>query len=124
VDGADLLNPKNTFEFSDDFIQEMKNHNAARNENKPLSRRQFVRTAAAGVTLPWIIPASVLGAQAPSNRITAGFIGTGVHGTEWNLMSYLWRYNNRVLVVCDVDGHHMRRAKKLVAPATTTKTAR
>jgi predicted dehydrogenase len=92
----------------------MKNQKAARNVNKPLSRRQFVRTAVVGVTLPWIIPASVLGANAPSNRITAGFVGTGVHGTEWNLMSYLWRYNNRVLVVCDVDGQRMRRAKKLV----------
>ena len=56
----------------------------------------------------------MLGAQAPSNRINVGFIGTGVHGTEWNLMSYLWRYNNRVVMVCDVDGRHMRRAKKLV----------
>jgi predicted dehydrogenase len=82
--------------------------------SKPYSRRQFVRAAAAGIALPWIVPSSVLGADAPSNKVTIGFIGLGVHGTEWNLMDYLKRYDAKVLMVCDVDAHHMRRAKKLV----------
>ena len=52
---------------------------------KRISRRQFVRTAAAGVALPYLIPASVLGADAPSRKITIGFIGVGEHGLGWNL---------------------------------------
>src|SRR5262245_54359805 len=52
---------------------------------KRISRRQFVRTAASAVALPYFIPSSVLGADAPSKKITIGFIGTGDHGTHWNL---------------------------------------
>src|ERR1035441_1494322 len=84
---------------------------------KPISRRQFVRTAAAGGTLPYLIPASVLGADAPSRKITIGFIGVGDHGTGWNLDRYLKLPAARVLVVCDVDGWRMRKAKAMVDAA-------
>jgi predicted dehydrogenase len=81
---------------------------------KRLSRRQFLSTSAATVALPYIIPASVLGADAPSKKITIGFIGTGDHGTSWNLHRYLELRDAKVLVVCDVDGTRMRRAKAMV----------
>ena len=84
---------------------------------KHISRRQFVRTAAAGVALPYFIPASVLGADAPSRKITIGFIGVGDHGTGWNLDRYLKLRDARVLVVCDVDGWRMRKAKAMVDSA-------
>src|ERR1039458_1626144 len=84
---------------------------------KQISRRLFVRTAAAGVALPYFIPASVLGADAPSRKITIGFIGVGDHGTGWNLDWYLKLRDARVLVVCDVDGWRMRKAKALVDAA-------
>jgi len=81
---------------------------------KRISRRQFVRTATAGVALPYLIPASVLGADAPSRKITIGFIGVGDHGTGWNLDWYLKLPAARVLMVCDVDGWRMRKAKAIV----------
>jgi predicted dehydrogenase len=82
---------------------------------KPLTRRSFLKTGAAGVALPCVVPASVFGAQAPSNRITIGFIGTGDHGTTWNLKRYLeLKAAATVLVVCDVDGARLRRAKAMV----------
>jgi predicted dehydrogenase len=81
---------------------------------KTISRRQFVRAATTGVALPYIVPASVLGADAPSNKITIGFIGTGDHGITWNLQRYLQLKDAKVLVVCDVDGAQMRRAKMMV----------
>ncbi|MGA2866081.1 MAG: Gfo/Idh/MocA family oxidoreductase [Verrucomicrobiota bacterium] len=81
---------------------------------KTISRRQFVRAATAGVALPYIVPAAVLGAEAPSNKITIGFIGTGDHGITWNLQRYLELKDAKVLVVCDVDGAGMRRAKMMV----------
>jgi hypothetical protein len=37
------------------------------------------------LAFPAIIRARVLGADAPSSRITLGFIGAGVHGLGWNL---------------------------------------
>jgi myo-inositol 2-dehydrogenase / D-chiro-inositol 1-dehydrogenase len=78
------------------------------------SRRKFLRSAAGAVVLPTLIPASVLGANAPSNKITVGFIGTGDHGTTWNLDRYLKLPAARVLMVCDVDGFRMRKAKAIV----------
>jgi predicted dehydrogenase len=81
---------------------------------KRISRRQFVRAAAVGSALPYFVPASVLGADAPSKKITVGFIGVGDHGFHWNLKRYLELTDARVLMVCDVDGARMKRAKEFV----------
>ena len=79
-----------------------------------ISRRQFVRVGTATIVAPCIIPSRVLGADAPSKKITVGFIGTGDHGTGWNLRRYMNHADARVLVVCDVDGERMRKAKEIV----------
>lgn len=81
---------------------------------KNISRRGFLQVGALGVAIPAIVPARVLGADAPSRRITMGFIGTGDHGTGWNLKRYLNQPDAQVVVVCDVDGQRMRRAKQIV----------
>jgi predicted dehydrogenase len=67
-----------------------------------------------GVAAPYFIPASLLGADASSKKITIGFIGTGDHGTTWNLKRYLELRAAEVLMVCDVDGYRLRRAKAMV----------
>jgi predicted dehydrogenase len=59
----------------------------------------------------------VLGADAPSRKITIGFIGVGNHGLSWNLDRYLKLPAARVLMVCDVDGWRMRKAKAIVDTA-------
>src|SRR5579859_2491728 len=87
---------------------------------KRVSRRHFLNAGAASVALPWIIPASVLGAEATSKRITIGFIGTGDHDTTWILHRYLELRDAKVLVVCDVDSARMRRAKAMVDAAYDT----
>ncbi len=69
---------------------------------------------AAAVAAQYIIPARVLGANAPSNRIAIGFIGVGDHGRSWNLKYYLDLPEAQVRVVCDVDGERMRKAKEMV----------
>ncbi len=79
-----------------------------------LSRRQFLRAGAAMSIAPAFIPARLLGAEAPSKKITVGFIGTGDHGTGWNLRRYLELREAKVVVVCDVDGNRMRHAKNNV----------
>jgi predicted dehydrogenase len=84
------------------------------------SRRSFLkRTAAAGgaLSMPWIVPASVLGRNGqvpPSERITVGFIGTGDHGVNWNLVHYRRLPQAQILAVCDVDDRRLIRAKATV----------
>ncbi len=84
---------------------------------KPSSRRAFLKAGTATLALPYLIPSSVFGADAPSKKITIGFIGTGDHGTTWNLTRYLELREAKVLVACDVDGARMRRAKAMVDAA-------
>jgi predicted dehydrogenase len=81
---------------------------------KRISRRVFFQAGLAGAAVPWVVPARRLGASAPSNQITVGFIGTGDHGIGWNLRRYLTFRDARVLAVCDVDGQRMRQAKAIV----------
>ena len=52
-----------------------------------IARRTFMKSAAI-VGFPTIIPASVLGKNAPSNRITLGCIGMGGQGSM-NLRNFL-----------------------------------
>src|SRR5262245_37029186 len=84
----------------------------------PITRRRFLRSGTATVIgAPLLLPSRLRGADAPSNKITVGFIGTGDHGTDWNLSAYLKQADARVLVVCDVDGVRLRKAKALVDAA-------
>jgi myo-inositol 2-dehydrogenase / D-chiro-inositol 1-dehydrogenase len=81
-----------------------------------INRRNFIQASAASLAFPTIIPSSVLGKSAisPSNKITVGKIGTGSHGVNVNLKSYLTQPDARVVAVCDVDRRRMKDAKQLV----------
>src|SRR3954470_16860825 len=88
------------------------------NTRKTINRRQFLKRSAGAAALlgvaPTIIPARVLGADAPSNKITIGMIGVGDHGTGWNLSYYLKNNAAKVVAVCDVDENRMFRARETV----------
>lgn len=85
------------------------------------SRRAFLAAAGKGIAassvvsgFPSIVPASVLGAAAPSNRITVGAIGTGRISRGHDLPG-IWKHATaRIVAVCDVDRHRAREAKQLV----------
>ncbi|MHB9008556.1 MAG: Gfo/Idh/MocA family protein [Limisphaerales bacterium] len=85
----------------------------------PLTRRRFLRSSTslvAGVALPQVVPASLLGAvgrTSPSNRITLGCIGVGGMGT-WNMKTLLGQPDCQVLAVCDVSESRRRTAKEIV----------
>jgi myo-inositol 2-dehydrogenase / D-chiro-inositol 1-dehydrogenase len=85
---------------------------------KSVNRRRFLQRAAGAAAAlgvaPTFVPAELLGADAPSNKITSGFIGVGDHGTGWNLAYYLRNKTAKVLAVCDVDDNHRLRAKETV----------
>lgn len=81
-----------------------------------LSRRSFLRrSAAAGAVaaFPAIVPASVFGAEAPSERIAVGCIGVGRMGTG-DLTEALGIKTVQVVAVCDVDSKRVQIAQKRI----------
>ena len=81
-----------------------------------LTRRHFLKGAASittGLALPTIVPATVFGARAPSNRIVMGAIGVGSQGTG-DMRGFLSKSGVQMVAVCDVDQGHRDRAKGLV----------
>ncbi len=70
-----------------------------------MKRRTFLATAAA-MSAPWIVPSTVFGANAPSNRINVGFIGLG-NQSQIDLPTFLQNEDVQVVAVCDVNsGSH------------------
>ncbi len=71
-----------------------------------ISRRGFIRRAACGAVgaaiMPSIVPASVFGANAPSNRINVGMIGMGNQSTV-DLPAFLDQDDVQMVAVCDVN---------------------
>jgi len=77
------------------------------------SRRQALFGLAAGA-LPLILPARLLGRDAPSNQINLLMIGTGRQAYVVNLPTLLGMPAVRVVAVCDVDARRARLAKAKV----------
>jgi len=70
-----------------------------------VARRAFLKTAAtaaAACTVPSVVPHSVFGAFAPSNRVNVAIIGCGNQSTI-DLPSFLGHDDAQVLAVCDVN---------------------
>lgn len=88
------------------------------NENLPVSRRSFLKLTLAGaagaVALPTIVPSSVFGANAPSNRIQIGQIGCGRIAHDMDMKGILPHDVARIVAVCDLDSKRMEHAKQYV----------
>ncbi len=90
----------------------------AKKENHPhITRRRFLKTAAAAIAVaPAIVPSSILGQSAPSNTMQMGCIGVGRQG-KGDMQEMIYRgleVGARVAAVCDVDRHRMEDAQWLV----------
>lgn len=77
-----------------------------------VSRRGFL-AAGAGFGLFNIVPATVMGACAPSNKVTMALIGAGGMGMG-NMRSFLAFEDTRVLAVCDVNRVKREKGKSVV----------
>src|SRR4026208_2087061 len=85
------------------------------------SRRSFITTSAKGLGaggvasgFPAIVPASVLGAASPGNRINIGAIGRGRISRGHDLPG-LWKHESaRIMAVCDLDSQRVQEAITLV----------
>lgn len=85
------------------------------------TRRAFLATAGSGLLaspavagFPAIVPASVLGPEAPGNRIAIGAIGMGRISRVHDLPG-IWKHTGtQVMAVCDLDRRRRDDAKLLV----------
>jgi len=66
------------------------------------SRRSFLKRATAAAAAPLIVPATFFGKDAPSNKITLGFIGVGNNGYNW-ARRFLKDDRCKITAVCDVN---------------------
>lgn len=87
-----------------------------------LSRRSFIEKSLKGAVatsflvsgFPTIVPPSVFGKKAPSNRINIGAIGHGRISRGHDLPG-VWKHDYaQVMAVCDVDTKRAEDGKKLV----------
>jgi predicted dehydrogenase len=77
-----------------------------------VSRRHFIKTTAAAVSLPTFIPASALGADgraAPSERIIVGVVGWGMMGPG-NTKGLMAQKDCQVVAACDLDKRPLQQA--------------
>ncbi len=90
-----------------------------------MERRNFLKQTVAGaagaVILPTILPSSVFGKNAPSNRINVGAIGTGRISRDHDMAGVLKYDNARIIAVCDLDSKRVGEAKQLVEGNYTKK---
>jgi predicted dehydrogenase len=93
-----------------------------KNKNKAtVSRRKFLETSVKATALttlafgiPSIVPSSVFGKNAPSNRINIGAIGTG-RISRGHDMPGVWEADfTQIVAVCDVDTKRAAEGKQLV----------
>ncbi len=83
-----------------------------------MQRRSFIKKSslgtAAAVAFPTIVPASVFGKNAPSNKINIGQIGCGRIARDHDIRDTIRYEQTRFVGVCDVDANRAADAKILV----------
>lgn len=83
-----------------------------------MKRRDFLESAgiltAGSIIVPTIVPNTVFGKNAPSNRITVGMMGFGRQAFQMNTKPFLNFEDVVVTSVCDVDSWRMERGKEMI----------
>src|SRR4029077_9663230 len=93
------------------------------------SRRDFIKASVAGGVVagfPTIVPKSVFGANAPSNRITIGAIGVGRISRGHDIPGVMQftgvaGRDNRIVAVCDLSEERVELGKQFVDKTYTAK---
>jgi predicted dehydrogenase len=81
--------------------------------HKRITRRHFLKAAAAAAIVPTIVPSSIFGRTAPSDLMLLGCIGVGRQG-QADMQELIFRgleVGARVTAVCDVDAHRLENAQ-------------
>lgn len=104
----------------------------ATEQNNSISRRKFLDLSSKGILagstlltgFPTIVPYSVFGKNAPSNRINVGAIGVG-RISRGHDMPGVWKHDTaQIMAVCDLDSNRVESAQKLVNGYYTKKTGK
>jgi len=85
-----------------------------------MGRRAFMKTSAAVVAAPMIVPSTVFGQNAPSNRLNMGAIGCGSMGNS-NIDNFLKRDDVQIIATCDVDRTHLNKTTAKIEQAYAKK---
>jgi predicted dehydrogenase len=88
---------------------------------RPITRRRFLQTSGHGAAaasiaagFPSIVPASVFGQNAPSNRINVGAIGLGRISRAHDLPG-IWQHPQaRIMAACDLDSKRLAEGRDLI----------
>lgn len=102
------------------------------NNEKDSSRRNFLKNSVKGAALgavaltgfPTIVPASVLGKDAPSNKVNIGMIGLGRIGHMSELMGLIGLPNVNIIAGCDVDSKRVDEGKAAINKHYATKSGK
>ncbi len=73
------------------------------------SRRQFIAQSTAAIGFPTIVPSSVFGQNAPSNKITMAVLGWGMMGPG-NTGKFLSEKDCQIVAACDIDKGNLQKA--------------
>lgn len=89
------------------------------------TRREAIKTGGAALALfPAIVPARVLGPNAPSNRINVGAIGVG-RISRIHDMPEVWKHDDaQIVAVCDLDTRRLLAGRQLVDNTYAAKAGR
>ncbi|MEQ9289704.1 MAG: Gfo/Idh/MocA family oxidoreductase [Cyclobacteriaceae bacterium] len=83
-----------------------------------MSRRDYLKKTAMGsaglIFAPTIVPSSVFGKNAPSNKINVAQIGCGRIARDHDMAETLKYDQARMIAVCDLDSNRVADAKELV----------
>ena len=84
-----------------------------------MKRRDFVNKTLLGSAVtafgfPSIVPSTVFGKNAPSNKINIGQIGAGRIARDHDLPGTLQHEMARIIAVCELDKNRLADGKKLI----------
>ena len=86
-----------------------------------LINRRSAITGAAVLAFPAIVPSSVLGRSAPSNRIAVGAIGVGRISRVHDMKEVLRHSDAQIVAVCDLDTKRLAAGQQMVDKAYATR---
>ena len=83
-----------------------------------MERREFLnktaKAVAIGIAMPTIVPSSVFGKNAPSNKINIGQIGCGRIARDHDMPGVLQHDIARVIAACDLDMNRLEDGKRKI----------
>jgi predicted dehydrogenase len=93
-------------------------------ERKTPTRRSILKTGMAAIAAPMIVPSSVFGQNAPSNRITIAAIGVGRISRIHDMFETFKYDHAQIVAVCDLDSNRVTSGQQFVNDAYARKSGR